>query len=205
MKNRSGLCTDVQIPDSRMSEPKVAQQLLARLRRKRIHANMLGADKGYHSKAFVEHLREDWIRPHIARINGRKTPGLDARTTRHASYQVSQRTRKRLEEILGRSKTVGVMRKSRVHRQRPYADAGLPCGQRLQSGEEARLVPIATSRQRGAQHGHEHRIHNTESTGSVGTNGCGAYCYQVVRFGALGITLLEAEKSTRKEIQKCWH
>src|SRR5690606_19303722 len=114
MENRSGLCADLLISDSRTSEPKVAQQLLARLRRKRIHAKTLGADKGYHSKAFVEHLREHRVRPHIARIEGRVTPGLDARTTRHASYRASQRTRKRIEEIFGWLKTVGGMRKSRV-------------------------------------------------------------------------------------------
>jgi IS5 family transposase len=114
MENRSGLCADLQITDPRMSEPKVAQRLLARLRRKRIHARTLGADKGYHSKAFVEHLREHGVRPHIARIDGRRTPGLDGRTTRHASYRASQRTRKRIEEIFGWLKTVGGMRRSRV-------------------------------------------------------------------------------------------
>jgi Flp pilus assembly CpaF family ATPase len=61
--------------------------------------------------------------------------------------------RERLEDIVTRLKTVEVMRNSRVHRQRPYADTGLPCGQRLQSREEARLAPISTTRQRGAQHG----------------------------------------------------
>jgi IS5 family transposase len=62
----------------------------------------------------AEHLREHHLRPYIARIEGRHTPGLDARTTRHASYRVSQRTRKRIEEIFGWLKTVGGMRKSRV-------------------------------------------------------------------------------------------
>lgn len=84
MENRSELCADLQITDSRTSEPAVAQKLLARLRRKRIHARTLGADKGYHSKAFVAHLRAHRIRPHIARIEGRNTPGLDARTQMQA-------------------------------------------------------------------------------------------------------------------------
>ena len=53
------------------------------------------------------------IRPHIARIEGRKTPGLDGRTTRTAGYKVSQRKRKRVEEIFGWLKTVGGMRKTR--------------------------------------------------------------------------------------------
>mgnify|MGYP000951407543 CR=1 FL=1 len=54
---------------------------ITRARRRRIHPKTLGADKGYHVKDFVKHLREHKIRPHIARIEGRKTPGLDGRTT----------------------------------------------------------------------------------------------------------------------------
>ena len=82
-------------------------------RRRRIHPKTLGADKGYHVKDFVQHLREHNIRPHIARIEGRKTPGLDGRTTRTEGYKISQRKRKRIEEIFGWLKTVGGMRKTR--------------------------------------------------------------------------------------------
>lgn len=114
MENRSGLCADLLIADARHSEPLMAQRLLARLRRKRIHARTLGADKGYHSKGFVAHLREQRIRPHIAQIEGRRTPGLDGRTTRHESYRINQRKRKRIEKIFGWLKTVGGLRKSRV-------------------------------------------------------------------------------------------
>ena len=73
----------------------------------------LGADKGYHVKDFVQHLREHKIKPHIARIDGRKTPGLDGRTGCTGGYKVSQRKRKRVEEIFGWLKTVGGMRKTR--------------------------------------------------------------------------------------------
>jgi len=38
---------------------------------------------------------------------------IDGRTTRHVGYAVSQRLRKRVEEIFGWSKTVGGMRRSR--------------------------------------------------------------------------------------------
>lgn len=73
MENRNGLCTDLQITDARLAEPKAAEALLARQRRRRIHPVSLGADKGYCSKAFVAHLREHGIRPHIARIESRRT------------------------------------------------------------------------------------------------------------------------------------
>jgi hypothetical protein len=61
----------------------------------------------------IAHRRARKIRPHIARIDGRQTPGLDARTTRHAGYATSQRKRKRIEEIFGWMKTVGGFRKTR--------------------------------------------------------------------------------------------
>ena len=113
MENRSGLCIDLLITDATLAEHQAARQLLTRARRRRIHPKTLGADKGYHVKDFVQHLREHNIRPHIARIEGRKTPGLDGRTTRTAGYKVSQRKRKRIEEIFGWLKTVGGMRKTR--------------------------------------------------------------------------------------------
>jgi transposase len=74
MDNRTGLCADLQITDARTAEPKVAEALLARQRRKRVRPLTLGADKGYCTKAFVAHLREHGIRPHIARIQNRRTP-----------------------------------------------------------------------------------------------------------------------------------
>lgn len=113
MENRSGLCVDLLITDATLAEHKAARQLLTRARRRRIHPKTLGADKGYHVKDFVKHLRDHDIRPHIARIDGRKTPGLDGRTTCTEGYKVSQRKRKRIEEIFGWLKTVGGMRKTR--------------------------------------------------------------------------------------------
>jgi hypothetical protein len=46
--------------------------------------------------------------------NGRnRASTIDARTTSHSGYAVSQRVRKRVEEIFGWMKTVGSMRKTR--------------------------------------------------------------------------------------------
>jgi len=113
MENRSGLCVDLLITDATLAEHQAARQLLTRARRRKIHPKTLGADKGYHVKDFVRHLREHKIKPHIARIDGRKTPGLDGRTSCTEGYKVSQRKRKRVEEIFGWLKTVGGMRKTR--------------------------------------------------------------------------------------------
>lgn len=113
MENRNGLCVDILVTAATQAEHRAARQLLARARRRHIHPKSLGADKGYHVREFVEHLRRHEICPHIARIENRKTPGLDGRTARTEGYRISQRKRKRVEEIFGWLKTVGGMRKTR--------------------------------------------------------------------------------------------
>ena len=64
-------------------------------------------------KDFVQHLREHNIRPHIARIEGRKTPRLEGRTTGTEGYKISQHTQKRIEKIFDYLKTGSTMRKAR--------------------------------------------------------------------------------------------
>ncbi|MCS7748821.1 IS5 family transposase [Pseudomonas aeruginosa] len=113
MENRNGLCVDILVTESTQAEHRAASQMLTRARRRRIHPKTLAADKGYHVKDFVSQLRKHEIRPHIARIEHRKTPGLDGRTTRTEGYRSSQKKRKRVEEIFGWLKTIGGMRKSR--------------------------------------------------------------------------------------------
>jgi transposase len=112
MENRHGLCVDLKVTSAVTSETEAAQAMLERQRRKRVQPATLGADKGYHSKGFVAHLRQRRIAPHIAIIDGRKTPGLDRRTTRHTGYTVSQRKRKRVEEIFGWMKAYGGLRRT---------------------------------------------------------------------------------------------
>ena len=63
------------------------------------------------------------VRPSALAYNPAVTFTLnqDTRTTRHESYSVSQRKRKRVEEIFGWLKTVGMIRKTR-HRGLPRVD-----------------------------------------------------------------------------------
>ena len=71
----------------------------------------LGADKGYDTRDFVAACRERNITPHVA--SKARDSALDARTTKRSGYAVSQRIRKRVEEIFGWMKTVGGFRKTR--------------------------------------------------------------------------------------------
>ena len=72
----------------------------------------LGGDKAYDVREFAENLRALGVTPHIARKNVLYS-AIDGRTTRHRGYEVSQRKRKRVEEIFGWLKTIGLMRKTR--------------------------------------------------------------------------------------------
>jgi transposase len=77
------------------------------------HRITVGADKAYDTREFVQALRALQAVPHVAQnCNGRKS-AIDGRTTRHPGYAVSQRLRKRVEEIFGWMKTVGPLRKTR--------------------------------------------------------------------------------------------
>ena len=77
----------------------------------------VGADKGYDTRDFVEALRRLEVTPHVAQNTSNRASAIDRRTTRHAGYGVSQWKRKRVEEIIGWLKTIGLLRKTR-HRGR---------------------------------------------------------------------------------------
>ena len=79
----------------------------------------ISGDKGYDTRDFVAGARERVATPHVAQKT--KYSAIDRRVTRHEGYAVSQRVRKRVEEIFGWLKTVALMRKTR-HRGRPRVD-----------------------------------------------------------------------------------
>ena len=75
----------------------------------------VGADKGYHTQGFVTGLREKNIAPHVACVSNRTTQGLDGRTLNSPGYRASQIVRKRIEQFFGWGKTIGGLRKTRLH------------------------------------------------------------------------------------------
>src|SRR6202171_1208075 len=114
MENRNGLLIEFAVePADGYAERKSARAMLetALPGSRRI---TLGADKGYDTAEFVASCRALKVTPHIARNEGRAGgSALDRRTTRHVGYAVSQRVRKRVEEIFGWMKTVGGLRRTR--------------------------------------------------------------------------------------------
>src|SRR5438309_8174818 len=74
----------------------------------------VGGDKAYDTADFVTECRNLKVTPHVAQHLER--PGgsaIDARTTQHAGYAISQRKRKRVEECFGWLKTIALLRKVR--------------------------------------------------------------------------------------------
>jgi transposase len=115
MENRNGLLAGIDIYNPlEQTEPRMAlDQMDALSRAGQGLPQSVGGDKGYHTKDFVGECRDRGVKPHVAEVKNRKTPGLDGRTTSSGGYQVSQRIRKRIEEIFGWMKTVGLFRKTR--------------------------------------------------------------------------------------------
>jgi len=116
MENRNGLCAQFSVHNP-IAEPEPVMALRQLAEHSQLHAGVapktIGADKNYHQKLFVQGCRQQEIIPHVACKDGIKVEGLDGRTTGQATYTVSQRIRKRVEEIIGWIKTVGGLRRSR--------------------------------------------------------------------------------------------
>ena len=113
IENRHGLVVDTELMQCSGSAERHAAMLMVE-RVEGTERITVGADKGYDTKDFVKEMRSMNATPHVAQNIQR--PGgsaIDGRTTRHEGYKVSQRKRKRIEEVFGWMKTVGVLRKTR--------------------------------------------------------------------------------------------
>jgi len=72
----------------------------------------VGGDKGFDTQQFVAECRHMNVTPHVAQNTNRAGgSAIDARTTRHSGYAISQKKRKRIEECFGWLKDVALLRK----------------------------------------------------------------------------------------------
>ena len=112
MENRNGLAVAVDTTEaSYHAERTSAVKMMKSLKLK--HRATLGGDKFYDDQELVRELRKIGVTPHVAQnIHSRRHhSAIDARTTRHSGYAVSQRKRKRVEEIFGWAKGFSVLRR----------------------------------------------------------------------------------------------
>lgn len=114
MENRNGLIVDVKLMEARGdAETTAAIELLVGAL-PTSHQITVGADKAYDTRGFVENCREFGVTPHVAQNeHARRSSAIDARTTRHAGYDASQKVRRRIESIFGWMKTIGGFRRTR--------------------------------------------------------------------------------------------
>lgn len=113
MENRNGLAVDVLLTHATgAAEREAGVRMLDRRPDPHRHGTV-SADKAYDTLAFVMDCRERGMTPHVAQNTSGRRSAIDDRTTRHPGYAVSQRIRKRVEEIFGWVKTVSGGRKLR--------------------------------------------------------------------------------------------
>ena len=105
MENRSGLVVEACLTKADGHGERHAALAMIEPRADRPMRITVGADKGYDTEDFVNELRAMNVTPHVAAKA--KGSAIDGRTTRHTSYAISQRFRKRIEEAFGWSKTIG--------------------------------------------------------------------------------------------------
>ena len=113
MENRHGLVVNTRLtPATGTAEREAA---LALLRERPVRQRVtVGGDKNYDTQAFVHDLRALQVTPHVAQHTTNRASAIDGWTTCHLGYTVSQQKRKRVEEIFGWLKTVGLLRKVKL-------------------------------------------------------------------------------------------
>jgi hypothetical protein len=113
IENRNGLVVDIELLQPSGTAERDAAMLMA----ERIEGTervTIAADKAYDTKNFVAVMPELHVTPHMSQ-NEKRLGGsaIDGRTTRHDGYEVGQRKRKRIQEVFGWMKSVGMLRKTR--------------------------------------------------------------------------------------------
>lgn len=103
MENRNGLVVDVETTcvsghAERMAAVEMIKGVTSVSGKRHV---MVGGDRGFDTRDFVEDLRELAATPHVAQNTAGRRSAIDGRTTRHLGYAASIRVRKRIEEVFG--------------------------------------------------------------------------------------------------------
>jgi transposase len=122
MENRNGLVVDTRLTKSTGKAERESAWVMAWRVSRGNRRITLGGDKNYDTQQMVASLRAIGVTPPVAQNEHKhRSSAIDARTTRHQGYAVSQRKRKRVEEIFGWIKTIAGLRKTK-HRGRKRVD-----------------------------------------------------------------------------------
>ena len=111
-ENRNGLVVEAELTlATGTAEREAACAMLDELEDE--HRITVGADKAYDSRDFVADMRRLGVTPHVSQNTKGRRSAIDGRTTRHPGYAISQRKRKRIEEVFGWMKAAAGFRKTR--------------------------------------------------------------------------------------------
>lgn len=111
-ENRNGLVVDTRLTLATGKAEREAAADIAAVMAEQNRRATLGADRAYDTREFVGKLRALQITPHVAQNTSHRRSAIDGRTTRHEGYAVSQKKRKRVEEVFGWMKTIALQRKT---------------------------------------------------------------------------------------------
>jgi transposase len=124
MENRHGLCLDADIDaaDGKAERRNALRMLKRTKKRHRIKPDTMGTDAGYDDGKFIYTLERMDIISHVAlrsqtvvaQDDGGKARRRALRRSKTKGYKISQRIRKRVEEIIGWLKTTGGMARARL-------------------------------------------------------------------------------------------
>jgi len=111
VENRNGLIVNTELLEANgRAERDAALVMLEQVPGER--RVTVGGDKGFDTQEFVAECRHMNVTPHVAQNTARAGgSAIDARTTRHPGYAVSQKKRKRIEECFGWLKDIALLRK----------------------------------------------------------------------------------------------
>lgn len=120
MENRNGLAVGGKVTQANgTAERRASEALLKQKTKETGKCATAGEDKAYDTKDHVAALRKLGVTPHVAQNDAgtktgkRRLSAIDARTTRHDGYGMSQTRRKMIECIFGWGKQHGTMRKTK--------------------------------------------------------------------------------------------
>lgn len=118
MDNRQRLAVATQLTHATgLAEREAAHEMIRKRKVKR--GSTLGADKGYNAWTFKRDLVQTGLKPHVAMKSETGRGGLPIRPPE--GYEISQRIRKRIEEIFGWMKATGGYGKTKFRGKRRVA------------------------------------------------------------------------------------
>ena len=113
MENRNGLIGDACVTQADGHAERIAALALIEPWADRPSRITLGADKAFDPQDFVTELRTMNVTPHVAQNTAGRRSAIDGRVTRHAGYALSQKIRKRIEEVFGWAKEIAGLGRTR--------------------------------------------------------------------------------------------